>query len=225
MDHASGTGIKWRRVSATIATICGVLSGVALASPLQTTAQSQYTYHLPVLMLSRPIAFESDRDGSYYHDLYLMHADGSGAIRIAGPDSVSCPSWSPDGRRLVYASMLSNDIYSIAADGSGLKALTTGSRLEDHPTWSPDGRYIAFAAADWPQSGIYAIRPEEPGEINLISSRSHYFWDPQWSSDGRQLAYSSNRDGNGDIYVADVITTTDSIRLLSFENPTRQGRL
>ena len=37
-----------------------------------------------------------------------------------------------------------SDIYSVNADGTRLRRLTTGSAEEDNPTWSPNGRSIAY---------------------------------------------------------------------------------
>src|SRR6266545_3757501 len=45
--------------------------------------------------------------------------------------------------RIVFSSGI-EDIYTVNADGSGLKRLTTSEDLEFDPTWSPDGRAIAY---------------------------------------------------------------------------------
>ena len=177
------------------------------------SAQDLYTYYFPAVMLSRQIAFESDRGGNYYHDLYLMEADGSNVIRIDGPDSVLCPAWAPDGLELVYASMMTYDIYTIHSDGTGMTRLTSGSRLESYPSWSPDRKYIAFSATDWTTGGIYAIHTDGYGEVELTASQGSDYWTPQWSPDGKQMAFSSDFEGNTEIYVADVVPTSTAIEL------------
>src|SRR6266540_5929799 len=45
--------------------------------------------------------------------------------------------------RIVFSSGI-EDIYTVNADGSGLKRLTTSEDLEFDPMWSPDGRAIAY---------------------------------------------------------------------------------
>ena len=209
--HVAGYRVQ---ISVAIAIVCGLALGVTLANPPQTTAQTAYNNFLPTLMLTRPIAFESNRDGNYYHDLYLMDADGSNVVRISGPDSVICPTWSPDGRRLAYLSLLSHDLFLIDPDGTDLTQLTTGSRLESCPAWSPDGKYIVFSATDWVTSGLYVIQPGQPEEIDLISSSApDDYWYPQWSPDGQRLTFTTDRGGNIDIYISDVITISGSIQL------------
>lgn len=214
MTHETTRAVWWVRVGARVSIVGLLVFAGATLAYTQSRAQAQYSYYLPLLILSRPIAFESDRDGNYNHDLYLMNTDGTNVVRVIGPDAVSCPSWSPDGRSLLYESVLTRHIYAINSDGTGLTQLTTGSRSEYCPVWSPDGKYIAFSATDSNSSGIYVIQPGQMGETTLISSRlPDDYWTPQWSPDGRRLAFGSDFENNIDIYVADVITTTGSIRL------------
>ena len=88
-------------------------------------------------------------------DIWVMNADGSGQVRLttdSGRDGE--PSWSPDGRRIVFSSDrffgpgLSSELYTMAADGSCQVRLTAGA---------PD----AFSAA-W-QAGAVAAQPcEQP---------------------------------------------------------------
>jgi len=73
---------------------------------------------------------------------------GSGRLRrlTAPPGHSVTPVWSPDGRRLAYAHIESNDsqIYVINADGTGRRRLTRSPGMALLPAWSPDGRKVAF---------------------------------------------------------------------------------
>jgi Tol biopolymer transport system component len=53
-----------------------------------------------------------------------MNADGSGQRRLA--NLASDPAWSPDGRKLVFASQRDGaaGLYAVHADGSGRQSLT-----------------------------------------------------------------------------------------------------
>ena len=56
------------------------------------------------------------------------------------------PSWSPDGRRLVFESRRHGDaeLYIINADGTGERRLTWSGGEDTHAAWSPDGSTIVF---------------------------------------------------------------------------------
>ena len=85
------------------------------------------------------ITFSSNRDGD--HEIYVMNADGSRAIRLMeNPDGHDeCPFWSPDGGRIAFSSSWDGDyeIYVMAADGSGsLMRLTDNVGVHDRcPAW------------------------------------------------------------------------------------------
>lgn len=96
------------------------------------------------------IAFDGEPGISNF-EIFIINADGSGMRQVTshpqGPGGYNkCPSWSPDGRRLVYFSTDRNaepgpDIFVINVDGSGETALTQGPTDLNHggfyPDWSP----------------------------------------------------------------------------------------
>jgi len=58
----------------------------------------------------------------------------------------SSASWSPDGRRIAFASNRDgkSEIYVMDADGSNVARLTNNLTDDGFPKWSPDGRKILF---------------------------------------------------------------------------------
>ena len=90
------------------------------------------------------VAFEAMGGG-----LHVMDRDGSNRVELGGGHR---PSWSPDGRWVVFMTaeddghtFTAADLVAARADGSARVALTTTpDRLEMNPSWSPDGRTIAF---------------------------------------------------------------------------------
>jgi dipeptidyl aminopeptidase/acylaminoacyl peptidase len=99
----------------------------------------------------RRIAFASvrDRNGKrcwdqchLFAELYVMIADGTGLKRLTrNPGDDHAPSWSPDGRRIAFASDrnypdgFNHELYSIRPDGSCLTWLTNGTPASDDPDW------------------------------------------------------------------------------------------
>jgi TolB protein len=99
----------------------------------------------------RRIAFASvrDRNGKrcwdqchLWAELYVMDADGTDPVRLThNRGDERSPSWSPDGRRIAFASdrnypgVGNSEIYSIRPDGTCLTWLTNGSPASRDPAW------------------------------------------------------------------------------------------
>jgi Tol biopolymer transport system component len=81
--------------------------------------------------------------------LYVMHADGSGARRIAEElDVRGAPAWSPDGRWLAIAANHEGEpqLFKIPVDG-GTPILLVKEYSTD-PIWSPSGEFLVYSGAD-----------------------------------------------------------------------------
>jgi Tol biopolymer transport system component len=99
-------------------------------------------------------------------DLWVCRADGSEARRVTElPGASFAPYFTPDGRRLVFASNWENprgrnfDLFLVGTDGAGLERVTTEPSFDAFPMFSPDGRYLVFASN---RGG------RVPGETNLF---------------------------------------------------------
>jgi len=55
----------------------------------------------------------------------------------------SQPDFSGDGRTIVFSR--GGDVYSVRADGSGQRTLTSGSELDERPIFSPNGTMPTMA--------------------------------------------------------------------------------
>ncbi len=201
----------------------------AAATPTSTATATLEPVHTPgaVSTLSpaptatptpRPmgqIVFETDRDGNY--EVYIMNEDGSDQRNLTNfwADDAA-PSWSPDGRWIVFVSwrtgvgsfkLTNGSIYTMPApgtqvdmDGSNPTQLTSDEWADDWPTWSADGERIAFSTERDENSDIYSMRADGTDQVN-ITSHPGGDHEPNWSPRGDLIAFVSDRDGDSEIYV------------------------
>ena len=70
--------------------------------------------------------------------VYLVRPDGTHVHRLRNSRSDSGPSWSPDGRRLVFTRRVHGqyELYTARPDGSDLRRLTRNLADESEPAWA-----------------------------------------------------------------------------------------
>ncbi|GIW08489.1 MAG: hypothetical protein KatS3mg060_3294 [Dehalococcoidia bacterium] len=117
------------------------------------------------------------------------------------------PSWSPDGRQIVFDG--NTGLYIVEPTGAGEPRVIPGTNNQyTMPAWSPDGSVIAFALRRADHYDIALIRPDGGGVRLLTESpsllRASNNVAPAWSPDGRQIVFLSDRDGSWQLYTVDV---------------------
>lgn len=89
-------------------------------------------------------------DNTYRSAIWIAPVNGGpGKQFTAGEKRDTSPRWSPDGRRLAFASNRredKNQIYLIDLDGGEARRLTSMENGASDPAWSADGRCIAFVS-------------------------------------------------------------------------------
>jgi len=108
------------------------------------------------------------------------------------------------------------DIWSMRADGSRRRQLTTHPGDDLDPAWSPDGTRIAFRSHRDGDEEVYVMDADGAHERNLTRNPTSDY-SPAWSPDGRLIAFASDRDGDpNEIYVMDA-DGSDPVRVT--DNP------
>jgi Tol biopolymer transport system component len=159
------------------------------------------------------IVFASDRDREYRqgdYDLYTIDPVGVLTERLTRfPVYDSYVSASPDGRRFVVCSRKdgNSEIYIIDGEGNEETRLTDNEFEDRDPCWSPGGFRIAFRSN---REGPWDIWLMNVDGSNLRKLTDHAGNDelhgyqegpPHWSPDGKTILFSSEREGNFDLYV------------------------
>ncbi len=100
---------------------------------------------------------------------------------------------SPDGTRIAYFDGMgdnSHNLWVMNADGTERRLLlddeVSGAGHVGGPTWSPDGEWLAFKATVNGEDGIYRVRPDGSGLMQVVPGSVAAV---QWSPDGSRIAY------------------------------------
>lgn len=133
--------------------IGGVERRVQLASAengLQqhTACDEGYDSDITVDPSGKWMAFSSTRN-SDHADIYLQRVDGSSVVQLTSdPAEDVQPAFSPDGKRVAFASTRAGnwDIYVMDVDGKNVQQVTSSPAEEMHPSFSPDGNRLVYCA-------------------------------------------------------------------------------
>ena len=174
------------------------------------------------------IAFQSSRtdpdlgDLLQIQDIFTMRPDGTDVRKVT--DSVGDaekPSWSPDGRWLVYAADRADypsgqGIWMTRSDGSGtprhVTTLPAGSSWQEVARFSPDGSHLVFTeyrgghilrnhrdgSLVGEQSALFTVRIDG-GDLRQITPWGIHGQDGDWSPDGTRIVLAGQPTHLGNI--------------------------
>ncbi|MCX6350604.1 MAG: hypothetical protein NTX03_01950 [Bacteroidetes bacterium] len=197
------------------------------------TNQKGYDAEATVSPKGDKIVFTSMRSGD--PELWLMNLDGTGLKQLThelGYDGGG--SFSPDGKEIVfrasrpktkedvaeYKSLLKEglvmpiklELFTIKADGSGLKQITTLGKANWAPCFHPSGKKIIFASNHAGKKGfnfnLYLINTDGTG-LEKVSDDKVFDAFPMFSHKGDKLIFCSNRHNGGghdtNLFIADWV--------------------
>jgi Tol biopolymer transport system component len=139
-------------------------------------------------------------------------------IRLPQLGEIFNPSWSPDGKQILFSAMKAgvSDLFAYnVADGT-VSQLTDDEFADLHPAWSPDGKTIAFASDRFTTS----LDELKFGSVRIAlldvttkiirpltaSTNGGKQISPQWSPDGKAVYYVADPDAVSNIYRVELGT-------------------
>lgn len=143
-------------------------------------------------------------------DIVMINRESNELSYIAAHESWDwLPSFSPDGRHLVFNSYRagSSDIYLYTLETGEMRQLTSNPTYEAHAKFSPDGKYITYhEQVEGPDFNVNLMNLET-GDVKALTKSPREESYASWSPDGRYLVYSDDRDrepGKPDIFIMDL---------------------
>ena len=138
-------------------------------------------------------------DLSYFGEIYIMNADGSGQTRLTdSPGYDGGPFFSPDGQRIVWRRFNKAgavaEIHTMKLDGSDVRKITSFDSMSWAPYFHPSGEYIIFASnkLGFTNFELYLVDALGQREPVRVTERAGFDGLPVFSPDGAQLCWTSN---------------------------------
>ncbi len=188
----------------------------------QLTKNKWIDFNPSISFDSKKLLFVSDRDGN--REIYSMELEWlDGYQQWRGKDLKNItnssendwtPSFSPIENKIVFSTYFPEndnyDIFIMNDDGSDKVNLTNSKSYEKFPQFSPDGSFIIYQGWQKGKMEIFFLGLLDKNKINI--SRNPNFNDiishgNAFSPDGERIVFTSERDGNRNIYLTNVNST------------------
>jgi Tol biopolymer transport system component len=146
---------------------------------------------------------DADSAPSFDDDIFSVAADGSDAVKVTDPGANWNGRWNSDGSKMVYSGDQFNDVsghtvyaghtelYTAAADGSGVRQLTDDRADDSQPAWSPDGERLVFTSNRGDSRHLWIVNADGSGleEVGAAWDVLDMADSPAWSPDGAWIAF------------------------------------
>jgi len=190
------------------AAVAALAAGAAAGSGQQGRQESKGYPSVPRSRLKGSIAYS--KGGA----IWVMRADDTGRLQITHPHGGEDfdPSFSPDGKRIVFRTSRGHyvpDTSGSGAEGIFVVDVRTGRETEIEPklgglfpVWSPTADEIALTARRATKESLIIVRPDGSlvRDLQVPTSAAEA---SVWSPDGRSIAYAGHDgDGNWAVWVA-----------------------
>ncbi len=162
------------------------------------------------------IAFVNKNPYTDVLQIYTMKADGTEKNRISGDYFETNPEWTPDMQWMMNIIYASGHRYFHIRDWEEAPyptPLPTSKPFDRQAFFgrqgeildfklSPNGNQIAYTRVDGYIKQIYAMEFQTRGEKNtLLTADTTANYQPAWASDSQWILFTSERDGNPEIYI------------------------
>jgi len=135
-------------------------------------------------------------------DIWLLDIAKNLTSRLTSdPAADFFPVWSPDGRRIAFASTRGGtaNLYerTVGIVGAEKVLLKSDLRPTNSQDWSLDGQVLVYTA----RNDVWALPLSNNGTPLRVTQTPFGEQNPQFSPDGRWIAYSSDETGDDQIYM------------------------
>lgn len=169
-----------------------------------------YVLGVPGVSASR-LAYVSARKslgGQRLYRLVLSDSDGyNERVLFSSNEPIFAPAWSPDGRRIAFATRRDswNQIHILDISTGQTLVLGPWGGNASEPDFSPHGDYLALTLSRNINPDIY-IYDLKRGKLVRLTEHFAIDAEADWSPDGSELVFTSDRSGRPQLYRLNLLS-------------------
>lgn len=200
------------------------------STPVKLTVESggqDFNYRRPAWSPDKTmVSFGSDRGQTAEDDIWIMYLDTCEYKQATNSNKAweGRTTWAPNGSAMAFVRLGSQGQYNIWKIDVPARATPFGSATQlttengTHPSWSPTTNEILFTSNRLGTSDIWVMNSNGNNQRVVYRDDAYVDQDADWSSDGWYIAFTSNRNGNDEIYRVEVERQNNSPTGIVLEN-------
>lgn len=138
-------------------------------------------------------------------NIVVINADGTGRRVLTRSGYQSEPTWSPDGREVVYRSLRERNwgLYIFNLETGQERLLVDTPHMDRSPDWSPDGQQIVFSSGYGSDKttgeDLYIVNADGTGLRQLTADVGEESLG-RWSWDGERIVFNASAGEGADLF-------------------------